>query len=61
MMMKRGEALRNGEVWDQIKYEMAMKKHIQDNMDDKMTWPREAYITFYNEEGFQRAIRMEIV
>ncbi len=52
MMLKRGDALMHGIIWEQIHWEMEMKTYIQEN-EEMLIKPLEAYITFTNEEGFQ--------
>jgi hypothetical protein len=51
MMLSRGNALRNGVIWDQVKYEMQMKEYIQEN-EEMLTRPVEAYLTCATEETF---------
>ena len=51
LLLKRGQALSHGIVWEQIKYEMELKKHILDNKE-VLIRPHEAYITFKTEESF---------
>jgi len=58
MLTHRGHALSHGIVWDQIKYEMLIKKHILKHKQ-KLIIPRDAYITFTNEESFIRGKRVQ--
>ena len=51
MMIKRGEAMREHKIFDQIKWEMKMKHHIKSERDE-ITIPKDAYITFENEQSY---------
>lgn len=55
MMKKRGHALSRDEVYDQIKWEMKMKKFIHKHKEE-IVIPKEAYITFENEEAYENAV-----
>jgi hypothetical protein len=58
MMLKRGHALATGVVWEQIRWEMEIKKHYLEHKD-KLKQPADALITFKTEEAFQRAAMIE--
>ena len=60
MLMKRGKALAMGEVWTQIEWEMKAKRYMLEH-EEQLTTTVHAYITFGNEESFQRASRIEAV
>lgn len=51
MLMKRGHALATGAVYKQIKWEMNMKRYIQENEETIVT-PKDAFITFATEEAY---------
>lgn len=60
MLMKRGHALATGAIHKQIKWEMNMKKYIQEN-EEELIRPIDAYITFATEEAYRRALGLETV
>ena len=58
--MKRGHALATGAVYKQIKWEMNMKRYIQENEETIVT-PKDAFITFATEEAYWWALGLETV
>ena len=52
MLIKRGHALATGSIHKQIKWEMNMKKYIQEN-EEEITQPIDAFITFATEEAYR--------